>query len=236
MATNVYIDGLNFYYGAVKGTPNKWVDFAALVRLLLPHDTIGRVRYFTAIVKPRFQGDRAYERQNALVRAIETNPLIDVHLGHFRTDVKWKVLADARFAIRNLFQPPLRPEADAVVLFADAELRRTEPFGCVRVVIDEEKGSDVNLGAYLVYDVLKKTCDKALVITNDSDLATPIELAVGEGVPVGLVNPHPGKPAKQLANVASFQIPFRPSVLARCQMPSVVTTSKGKRIHRPQQW
>ncbi len=26
MLTNVYVDGFNFYYGAVKGTPYKWLD------------------------------------------------------------------------------------------------------------------------------------------------------------------------------------------------------------------
>ncbi|MCA1702850.1 MAG: NYN domain-containing protein [Actinobacteria bacterium] len=236
MATNVYIDGLNFYYGAVKGTAYKWLDFAALVRLLLPQDSIGRIRYFTAIVKPRFPGDRAGERQNALVRAIATNPLIDIHLGHFRTDAKWKILADAKYPLRDLFRPPLEPEADALSLFADAQSRRTEPFGCVRVIIDEEKGSDVNLGAHLVYDATKGTCDKAVVISNDSDLAEPFQLARGEGVPVGLVNPHPGKPSKHLANVASFQIPFRRSVLPRCQLPKVITDSRGKKIHKPTQW
>ncbi len=30
MATIVYIDGFNLYYGAVKGAPYKWLDLEAL--------------------------------------------------------------------------------------------------------------------------------------------------------------------------------------------------------------
>jgi len=49
---NVYVDGFNLYYGALKGTPLKWLDIAALCRLLLPGDTINRIRYFTARIQP----------------------------------------------------------------------------------------------------------------------------------------------------------------------------------------
>ena len=55
MSTYIYIDGLNFYYGAVKGTRYRWVDFEAVVKRLVPRDHIGLVRYFTAIVKPQFR-------------------------------------------------------------------------------------------------------------------------------------------------------------------------------------
>jgi hypothetical protein len=36
--TYVYVDGLNFYYGALVKTPYKWLDYEALSRLLVPHD------------------------------------------------------------------------------------------------------------------------------------------------------------------------------------------------------
>ena len=38
MATIVYIDGFNFYYGAVKGASHKWLGYEALCRRLLPRD------------------------------------------------------------------------------------------------------------------------------------------------------------------------------------------------------
>jgi hypothetical protein len=33
-----YIDGFNLYYGALKGTPYKWLDIVALARRLVPND------------------------------------------------------------------------------------------------------------------------------------------------------------------------------------------------------
>lgn len=52
----------------------------------------------------------------------------------------------------------------------------------------EEKGSDVNVAAHLLLDVLRGSVDAALVITNDSDLRLPVQ-EVREHIPLGLVNP-----------------------------------------------
>jgi hypothetical protein len=37
---NVYVDGFNLYYGAVKGSPFKWLDLGALCHRMLPNDTV----------------------------------------------------------------------------------------------------------------------------------------------------------------------------------------------------
>ncbi len=52
----------------------------------------------------------------------------------------------------------------------------------------EEKGSDVNVAAHLLLDVLQNDVDAAIVISNDSDLRLPLVKA-RERVPVGMVNP-----------------------------------------------
>jgi hypothetical protein len=148
--TYVYIDALNFYYGAVKGTAYKWVDFEALARVLVPRDQLGLIRYFTANVKPRYPGDRAHERQHAFLRAVDANPLIDITRGHFRTDVKPRPLAETKTPTEQLFRPRLRPTWLVRLLLADARRRRTQPATFARVIDPEEKGSDVNLGTYLL--------------------------------------------------------------------------------------
>ena len=62
----------------------------------------------------------------------------------------------------------------------------------VEVVRTEEKGSDVNLASYLLLDGFRGDCEAAVVISNDSDLKVPIELAQAElGLVVGVINPHP---------------------------------------------
>jgi hypothetical protein len=53
MATNVYVDAFNLYYGCLKGTPYRWLDLGTLCTRLLPKDPINRIRYFTATVSAR---------------------------------------------------------------------------------------------------------------------------------------------------------------------------------------
>ncbi len=51
MRTWVYVDGFNLYYGALKGTPFKWLNPIALATQLLPAGhVIERLKYFTAHV------------------------------------------------------------------------------------------------------------------------------------------------------------------------------------------
>jgi hypothetical protein len=51
--TSVYIDGFNFYYGALRRTPYRWVNPEKLCQLLLPKNTITQIKYFTALVSAR---------------------------------------------------------------------------------------------------------------------------------------------------------------------------------------
>ena len=85
MATIVYVDGFNFYYGAVRGTAHKWVDIEAVCRRLLPRDDIVKIRYFTARVTERPNDLQPPVRQDMYLRALATNPLIALHYGRFVT-------------------------------------------------------------------------------------------------------------------------------------------------------
>jgi 6-hydroxy-3-succinoylpyridine 3-monooxygenase len=44
----IYIDGFNLYYGALKGSSEKWLDLEKLLVLIRQDDDIRQVRYFTA--------------------------------------------------------------------------------------------------------------------------------------------------------------------------------------------
>ena len=51
MRTRVYVDGFNLYYGALKGTPFKWLDLVKLAYQLLPVGySVTKLKYFTARV------------------------------------------------------------------------------------------------------------------------------------------------------------------------------------------
>ena len=90
----IYIDGFNFYYGAVKGTPYKWLDFSKLCRLLLPSHEIEHMKYFTALVKPRSGDPHQRVRQQTYIRALEETSSIEVIYGHFISHKVNMFLAD----------------------------------------------------------------------------------------------------------------------------------------------
>lgn len=83
--TIVYVDGFNFYYGAVRGTPWEWLDLPALFRLVLPAQTqLEKVKYFTARVQPTANDPRANVRQDAYLRALQAHcHIVELYYGHF---------------------------------------------------------------------------------------------------------------------------------------------------------
>ena len=94
MTTNVYIDGFNLYYGAVKNSPHRWLNLAELCRLLLPTDQINRIEYFTARVKALPRDPDQPARQSLYLRALATIPNLEIYYGHFLSNKVWLPLAD----------------------------------------------------------------------------------------------------------------------------------------------
>lgn len=207
VATIVYIDGFNFYYGAVKGTRHKWVDLEAVCRRLLPRDDIVKIRYFTARVTERPDDPQRPVRQDVYLRALATNPLIEIHYGHF-------VTRRARLPLATPIQG-LSP--------------------IVEVLKSEEKGSDVNLATHLVADALQQRCERAVVISNDSDLAEPVRLVQSEGdIPVVVVNPHPRSRRSAKLEGSEFR-QLRAEAIAECQLPEILHDALGE-ICKPEGW
>ncbi len=157
-ATIVYIDAFNLYYGAVKGTPYKWLDLNRLCALLLPAHRIDRIKYFTALVNARPGDPDQPQRQKTYLRALETLPNLEIHYGHFLTHIVKMPLARPVLGL---------PEY-------------------VEVVKAEEKGSDVNLATHLLHDAHRHRFEAAVVISGDSDLLEPVRIVIQElGKPVG---------------------------------------------------
>ncbi len=77
----------------------------------------------------------------------------------------------------------------------------------------EERGSDVNLTAHLLSDLMLGCFDAAIVVTGNPDLALPIRLARQfAGLPIGVLNPQrlsgparpEARPCAELRDAASF--------------------------------
>jgi hypothetical protein len=89
MRTRVYVDGFNLYYGAVKGTPFKWLNLVELARQVLPPGhTIDKLKYFTARVSGASDSG-APARQQAYLSALRTLPEVEVHFGNFLAKTVW---------------------------------------------------------------------------------------------------------------------------------------------------
>jgi hypothetical protein len=95
--TIIYVDGFNLYYGAVKGTPYKWLDLGRFFRLLRPHDDIISIRYFSALVMGPTRPN-----QETYLQALATTPEVDVLLGNFKRK-RVKCLVQACTATCNKF-------------------------------------------------------------------------------------------------------------------------------------
>jgi len=208
MATNVYIDGFNLYYGCVKDTPYRWLNLETFCRQLLPNEDINRIRYFTAHVSGK-EDPGAPQRQSTFLRALRTLPLVSIHFGHFLTTKNWAKLWDP---------PAVGPKR-------------------VCVVKREEKGSDVNLASHLLLDGFRKDSDTVVIVSNDSDLVEPVRIARYElELRVGVINPHPAnRRSRELSAKAHFFKQVRTSALAASQFPAFMTDARGD-FSKPTGW
>lgn len=209
--TIVYVDGFNLYYGCLKGTPYRWLDIGELCIRMLSKDEVVGIKYFTALVKDRPGQEGLASRQQTYLRALQTNPKLSVHLGHFLT----------RPVTRALVKPPKKGPKFR-------EVWQTE-----------EKGSDVNLASHILVDGFRARYDLAVVISNDSDLKEPLRFVREElDAPVGILNPHPNRSwalSPRKLPRGSFFKPIRQSVLADCQFPNTLQDAKGT-IRKPKRW
>ena len=144
----VYVDGFNFYKGALERYKGqhatdsryqrpiwkgcyKWLDLQAYFTLLRPRDDIQRIRYFTA----RIHGKKVV-RQRAYIRALETLPDVKVYLGRFKTRT-----------VRL-------------------------PWSQRTIQVPEEKRTDVHIAVSLLDDAYQDHCDRFVVVSGDSDLGS----------------------------------------------------------------
>ena len=214
MAVNIYVDGFNLYYGALRGTPYKWLNLAAMGQLLLPSQEINRIRYFTANILPYSHDPQVSDRQEIYLRALRTIPNLTIHYGRFSA------------------HPITAPRYPLV--YSDP----TGPPEMVSVLKTEEKRSDVNLATLLLVDCFDNDFDAAVVITNDSDLALPIEYVVSRfGKSVGVISPHSkSRTSLELIRAASWHYrQINRSVLARSQFPATLRDEQGE-FRKPARW
>ncbi len=209
MKTNVYIDGFNLYYRALKDTPFRWLDLRKLCETLFPDDTIQKVCYFTARLDAPPTNPGQAQRQLIYLRALARLSNFDINSGTFRSGVKRRPLAQ-----------PL-PGLPTHMLVRDSE----------------EKGSDVNLATRLLVDGFNSEYEQAVVVSNDADFAGAMQyIRDGLGLRMTPVNPDPNTNSpSDLANAATYVKRLWKSHLRRSQLPETLHDDVGV-ITKPVGW
>ena len=209
MITNLYVDGFNLYYRALKDTPFRWLDLRKLAETLFPSDSIHRVCYFTARLDVRPGNPGQAQRQLIYLRALATLPGFRAYYGTFRSGIRGRPLAE-----------PIEGLPD-YVLVRDSE----------------EKGSDVNLATRLLVDGFNSEYEQAVIVSNDADFAGAMRYVRDDlGLRVTLVNPDArNRSPRDLADSATYVKRLWKSHLRRSQFPSTLKDEVGV-ITKPAGW
>jgi hypothetical protein len=195
MRIGVYVDGFNLYYGARgicgKGISGwRWLDPRGLAkRLIQTHSSWGDehtliVTYCTARIRGS-GADRGRQSQDVYLRALGNGKYVDrIEYGKYVERIAYTPLAvEGNRGRPSIVRPdwPIRVQDGAKAHVNDALFMSS-------VIRREEKGSDVNVAAHLLLDVLQGAVDAVVIVSNDSDLRLPL-IEARRRVPTGLVNP-----------------------------------------------
>jgi len=213
--TVVYVDGYNLYYGLLKGTPYKWLDLEHFAKELVgPEHNVIAVKYFTSWAKPYPYDPAAVERQNVYLQAVQCSGTVETTLGFYSK--RRKLLPSVEDACRSC---------------------ATAEDGLVRVMVLEEKRTDVNMAVAMVVDAARPEIDGVAVITGDSDQVGAIEaVRYIYGKKALVFNPHPVF-SENLKRAASYYKNIPRDLPARCQLPEAIPVgTHGNFIRRPETW
>ena len=195
----VYIDGYNLYYGGRrqlgKSPGWRWLDIRALTQSVVgaqrrwPGAMLSRIVYCTARIDGALN-PTGHQEQDVYLKALLASGSVDrIEYGKYVTGIRNRPLA---------VKGPMQGDAPVLVtsnwpVMVQSTLGNPvkDALFMVSTLHQEEKGTDVNVASHLLIDVLTNAIDAAVVISNDSDLKLPVQLA-RQRVPVGLINPTGG--------------------------------------------
>lgn len=107
----------------------------------------------------------------------------------------------------------------------------------VNVLKTEEKGSDVNLASYLLLDAFRGDADTFVVVSNDTDLVTPLRMVSQDlGKRTGALYPHTNASGALNQANPSFTRVINPGKIANSQFPDVVHVPDGSQVVKPNNW
>jgi hypothetical protein len=214
---NIYVDGFNFYYGAFRGQGGrpsafaayKWLDIRAYAQAVLGDSfEVATVRYFTTRIKPTANDPDKHLRQDAYLRALKAHADVKVHdEGQFRTRQKRAKIIEPGY-----------------------------PHDVIQVELREEKGADVNLASWLVFEACQDAFEAAVVISDDSDLLGPVRM-VQDKLEKDVFVIHLRKRRSSFSHSAKYVYRGdKTHFFSRNQLPETVALPSGGTVAKPAAW
>ena len=206
MRTNVYVDGFNLYYGALKGTPHKWLDLERLFTILRPHDEIQTIYYFTALIDGSHR-----PHQMAYLRALETLPKAQIVMGKFKFKRVECNVPQCTYKGRRWFSVPEEKRTDVQIALMMA--RDAWDKACERMI------------------VVSGDSDLVPAVNVVKEIAPHIKITVY--VPARHVVRGA---ATELRGIADTDRIFPNNLFRFCQFPASLPDGDGQVIQKPATW
>ncbi|HUS92970.1 MAG TPA: NYN domain-containing protein [Phycisphaerae bacterium] len=206
MRANVYVDGFNLYYGAVRGTAHKWLNLERLFTLLRPHDEIQTIYYFTALI----DGSRL-PNQMRYLRALETLPRVRTVMGKFKFKRVACNVPQCTYPGSRLFSVPEEKRTDVQIALMMA--RDAWEGDCERMIL-VSGDSDLVPAVNLVKEVKPQTEIVVYVPARHQARGAAVELRGAADKDRILPN----------------------NLLRHCQFPTALPDGHGGSIRKPQGW
>ena len=105
------------------------------------------------------------------------------------------------------------------------------------VWVPEEKGSDVNFCVHLLHDAWRDQFERAILVTNDSDMAEAIRLVRSQFPDKELVLLPPGvsrNPSKNFRQFVTSHFWITPNIIQNAQLPNPIINNP--RLSKPEAW
>ena len=214
MRTIFYIDGFNFYYSAVKGTPLRWLDFQALFQRVFPKNELAAIKYFTAKVNDKPDNPEQSLRQQVYWRALQTLPNLEIHHGHFRT--------------RKTRAKVVRPPPNFIEIYKTEE-KKTDVNLASHLLVDGFRDR---------YDCAIVVSGDSDLVTPIQMVRDELNKPVGVLNPQRLSGPDRRVERKSagLKHAASFyKKGLTWAQLEKSQFPDLIENTQGT-VHRPKRW
>lgn len=202
----VYVDGFNLYYGAIKGSSDKWLNLEKYFRCVRQADDVEQVYFFTAMVD-----GASLQNQQTYLQALATTPSVRIVLGKFKfKDVDCRVSGCCHGGAKR-FRVKTEKRTDvniALQLFEDAMEDRAD----VLVIVSGD--SDLVPAVHRVRNRFPSKRVVVYVPARDPDRSAAVEL--------------------RTAAHSHRDLPL--NILKLCQFPPTLPDGSGGVIMKPPSW